>query len=57
MTWEEFVHKDTLVTWERAMLLQCICALSCQKQFENQTPWEIFDHINRTRSQYEGEAQ
>ena len=47
MTFQELLDKKPKTQVE-SMLCQAIAALSTQPQFSKNTPWEVFEHIERT---------
>lgn len=47
MNFDELMSKNPKSQVD-AMLCQAIAALSTQPQFENWSPWLIFDHIQNT---------
>ena len=47
LTFDMLMSKPSKTEIE-SILIQAIAALSTQDQFSSMTPWEIFDHVQRT---------
>ena len=47
LTFDELMDKPSKTEVE-SILIQAIAALSTQSQFSSMTPWDIFEHIQKT---------
>lgn len=55
MTFDELMSKHPKTEAE-SLLIQAIAALSTQPQFSSMTPWEVFEHIQRTSQEIDKET-
>ena len=54
MTFQELLYKRPKSKVE-AMLCQAIAALSTQPQFAEMTPWEVYEHVEKTSQHWDYE--